>query len=437
MQRFPRVLFVTPVAFNPFTGGGATFTSLFTGWPKDCLATIHNDPDPVTNDICDNYYALRSEELDFIEPFGWLRRRRQSANTSAQAVATDASSNSQTSWIESVRHVLLADSVPQRATLTPELHRWIADYKPEVIYTILGSNGMMALIENIRSTFHLPLVVHIMDDWATSAHRRGVFAPIERFRMNRWLKHFFSVSDSCLAISPAMQEAYSKRYGRAFPAFQFTLDVERWAATAKRDLKSAQPPEFLYVGSIFPDAQLQSLIDCARAIAELNNEGFASKLRVVTSARNIARFRHQLGLHPNVALVTSDFDEVEFFNMLARADALLLPMNFDSHSVDLMRYSMPTKVPSYLVSATPCLVYGSAQTAQVQYARDAGWGHVIAQRSMPALKAGLRRIVEDLPLRQTLSAAARKASINHDAKIVRPAFQNVLREAADVQSMRR
>jgi hypothetical protein len=102
-----------------------------------------------------------------------------------------------------------------------------------------------------------------------------------------------------------------------------------------------------------------------------------------------------------------------------------------------MRYSMPTKVPSYLVSGTPCLVYGSPQTAQVQYALDAGWGHVIAQRSLPALKAGLRRIVEDLPLREMLSAAARKASANHDAKVVRPAFQNALRQAADAHRTRR
>lgn len=436
MQDFPRVLFITPVAFNPFTGGGATFSSLFAGWPKDRLATIHNDADPTTNDVCENYYVLGPAELDFIEPFGWLRRRRRSSPQIANAV-TDDTPPSPPGMIDKIRHFLLRDSIPERSRLTPELHRWIADFRPDVIYTILGSNGMMALIENIRATFDLPLVVHIMDDWSTSAHRRGVFAPIERFRMNRWLKHFFAVAESCLAISPAMQKAYSKRYGRRFPTFQFTLDVERWAATTKHDLKSAQPPEFLYVGSIFPDAQLQSLIDCARAITELNNEGYASKLRIVTPARNIARFRGQLELHPNIALVKSDFDEGAFFNMLSRADALLLPVNFDSHSVDLMRYSMPTKVPSYLVSATPCLVYGSAQTAQVQYAHDASWGHVIAERSLPALKAGLRRIVQDIPLRQSLSAAARAASVNHDEKRVRPMFQNVLRQAAHAHSTRR
>jgi hypothetical protein len=435
MQSFPRVLFVTPVAFNPYTGGGATFSSLFTGWPKDRLATVHNDGDPTSDDICTTYYRLGTEELDFVEPFGWLRRRRR-LSTEGISTLPDPATSPQASPLERVRQRVLQDSVPERARLTPELHRWIADFQPEVIYTILGSNGMMALIEQIRATFDLPLVVHIMDDWSMSAHRKGLFAPLERFRMNRWLRHFFNVAEGCLAITPAMQHAYSRRYGRAFPAFQFTLDVERWAKGGKTDIAAARPSEFLYIGSIFADAQLRSLIDCTKAIVELNNEGFPAKLRIVSQERNFTRFGHLFARHPNISLVPSQFDEEQFFWILAGADALLLPVNFDEHSVTLMRYSMPTKVPSYLVSGTPCLVYGSADTAQVQYARDAGWGHVIAERSMPALKAGMRHIVEDTVLRQTLSAAARKASANHDAMIVRPAFQKVLRDAAAHKTLR-
>lgn len=435
MQSFPRVLFVTPVAFNPYTGGGATFSSLFTGWPKDCLLTIHNDGDPTSDDICTNYFRLGTEELDFVEPFGWLRRRRRSSTEGVVSIP-DPATSPKASLLERFRQRILQDSIPERARLTPELHRKIADFDPEVIYTILGSNGMIALIEQIRSKFDLPLVVHIMDDWSMSAHRKGLFAPLERLRMNRWLHHFFNIAEACLAITPAMQQAYTRRYGRTFPAFQFTLDVEHWAKCAKSDLTPAQPPEFLYIGSIFADAQLRSLIDCTRAIVELNNEGFPATLRIISQERNLVRFGHLFARHPKISLVPSQFDETQFFQLLSGADALLLPVNFDAHSVSLMRYSMPTKVPSYLVSGTPCLVYGSDQTAQVQYARDAGWGHIIAESSRSALKAGMRSIIQDTALRQTLSAAARKASANHDASIVRPAFQNVLREAAAHRTLR-
>ena len=81
-------------------------------------------------------------------------------------------------------------------------------------------------------------------------------------------------------------------------------------------------------------------------------------------------------------------------------------------------------------SGTPVIAYGSAETAQVLYAVEYGWALVVEERSMTRLKDGLKRIVQDSPLRQKLSGAARKAMANHDARIVRHAFQDALRESA-------
>jgi glycosyltransferase involved in cell wall biosynthesis len=424
-----RVLFVTPVAFNPHTGGGATFSSLFRGWPKDCLATIHNDPNPTPDDVCEKYFTLGRGELDLIPPLNIFRRRDVFHQPQATPVHTNRAIDQRPTlslWKNRVRQVIFGDSLPERARLTPALERWITDYQPQVLYTILGSNGMMSLIEQIRDRFQLPLVVHIMDDWASAAHRTGLFAPIERWRLQRNLRRFFAVAHTRLGISPAMCQTYTQRYGRPFIPFQYALDTAQWLPFSKRDLTPCAPPEFLYIGSIFPNAQLQSLTDCAQAIAQLNNEGFTSRLRIITSAENCARYRHRLELHPNIQMTPSFGDEAAFFTILGKADALLLPVNFDPASVDFIRYSMPTKIPAYLISGTPVLVYGPAETAQVRYALESGWGHVIAERSPSDLKAALRRIIEDGMLRSGLSEAARKAAANHDAKTVRGAFQDLL-----------
>lgn len=430
MVDHPRVLFVTPVAFNPFSGGGATFSSLFLGWPKDRLATVHNDRAPTSYEVCERYFELGPDELDFIPPFSALRRLSRKEPPPAELVAPSAAAPARPRWIDQAREVLLGDSIPERARLTPALERWIAEFKPEVLYTILGSNGMKALIEQIRRRFDLPLVVHIMDDWASAAHRTGLFAPIERRRMQSRLDHFFRVAKDCLGISPAMCEAYARRYGRPFVPFQYALDLERWSAVSKRSLAPAQVPEFLYVGSIFRNAQLDSLIDCARAIAELNGEGFPARLRIATSAANVARYGPLLALHPNIAVDISASGDEAFFQSLADPDVLLLPVNFDRASVDFIRYSMPTKVPAYLNSGTPVLVYGSAETAQVRYAIDSQWAKVVTEPSLAKLKAALKQIVQDASLRQSLFTAARKASANHDARVVRGAFQELLRQSA-------
>lgn len=430
MVDFPRVLFVTPVAFNPHAGGGATFASLFRGWPKDRLATIHNDRSPSPDDVCENYFVLGPRELDFIPPFNALRRHGRETRH-YDTVTLPASKNApRARWIDAAREFVLGDSIPERARLTPQLARWIEDFRPAVIYTILGSNGMMSLIEQIRARFDLPIVVHFMDDWASAAHRKGLFAPVERPRMERHLAHFFKTATACLGISPAMCEAYAQRYGRPFIPFQYALDRERWGTITKRDLAVSSPPKVLYVGSIFPNAQLNSLIECARAVTELNSEGFPLRLHIITSAENGVRYGNLLSLHPNISLDTSGASDETFFQSLADADALLLPVNFDQSSVAFIRHSMPTKVPAYLNSGTPILTYGSDETAQVRYARDAAWGLVVAEHSSAKLKDALARILSDASLRHALSNAARRTAANHDATIVRREFQELLHHNA-------
>jgi len=113
-------------------------------------------------------------------------------------------------------------------------------------------------------------------------------------------------------------------------------------------------------------------------------------------------------------------------------------VNFDPKAVRYIRYSMPTKVPAYLFSGTPILVYGSDVTAQVKYARNAGWGYVVSERNQNRAAAAIRELASDRDLRENLSRAARTAAItNHDASIVRVRFQNVLSEGVRNRALNR
>ncbi|MDZ4253697.1 MAG: glycosyltransferase [Sulfuritalea sp.] len=432
MNDFPRVLFVTPVAFNRISGGGITFSSLFRGWPKEALATVHNDPQPTTDEVCERYFVLGAGELDFAPPFDHLRRRYRAASAVSASVPEAAAGRiGAASRMKSMALRILGDSFPERARLTPELERWIADYRPQVLYTILGSNGMMSLIEQIRRRFELPLVVHVMDDWVAANHRRGLLGPWQQRQMQRWVRHFMSVADQCLGISPAMCDAYGRRYGRTFQPFQNTIDLERWSPFAKVTLATGSPADLLYVGSIFPNAQLESLVDCCHAVARLNAEGFAATLTIATPRDHAARYGSRLAINPAVRIEPPIEDDEAFFRRIAAADALLLPVNFDPESVRFIRYSMPTKVPAYLAVGTPVFAYGPAATAQIDYALKAGWAEVVDQRDLRDLVEGLRRVITDMELRVRLSADARAAAgRNHDSARIRAEFGDVLRASA-------
>lgn len=48
---------------------------------------------------------------------------------------------------------------------TGAINNFIDEFKPDIIYTILGNNEMMRFIEGIVQTYNFPVATHIIDDF--------------------------------------------------------------------------------------------------------------------------------------------------------------------------------------------------------------------------------------------------------------------------------
>ncbi len=427
-MNMPRALLVTPAAFNRVTGTGITFTNLFRDWPKDALACVHDDPVPTTDEVCERYYRLGPAE---IRAWGPLQRLRAAAAAPSTAAVAPVPPPASIGAMRRVRKLIFGDGLPEIGRLSPELEAWIADFRPDVLYTILGGNGMMELVEAIRARFDLPMVVHVMDDWVEAHFRTGLLSFIERGRMRRLVRGAAAKATTGLAIGDAMAEAYEHRYRRPFQAFQNAIDVERWSALAKHDLSVGPSARLLYTGSILPFAQDRSLADCCRVVADLAARGQDITLDIHAPDFLVEPLRPQLCVSPAIRIRPPITDDEDYFRALAAADILLLPVNFDPASVTYIRYSMPTKVPPYLVAGTPVLVYGPRGVGQVDYAARAGWGLVVDQPGLPGLTEAMTRLLTDTALRRSLSGAAKRAAAErHDATTVRRNFQAVLTKTA-------
>jgi glycosyltransferase involved in cell wall biosynthesis len=424
----PRVLFVTPAAFNHLTGGGVTFSTLYAGWPQDRLATVHNDAVPTTDDVCNRYYVLGREEIDLVPPLGIARRwsgRTIDSNGVAAIPPLMAPARGVVGRIQ-------GDSAPQLAKLSDRLVQWIAAFSPDLMFTLLGSNAIMSLVSQIRRRFNLPTIVHLMDDWPRVLYQRGLFAPLERARMHRLLDDNLANSVATLGIGDAMCRTFTERYDRRFVAFQNCVDITRWGGLARTDASTrGKPLNVLYFGSVLPNAQLQSLAELCQSVARLNAAGIPVRLSISSPSFCVEPYRDRLIVDPAISYIPPTEDDAAFFRALAAADALVLPVNFDEDSVAFIRYSMPTKVPAYLASGTPVLVYGPRGVAQVDYALEHGWGHVVSNRDANALDAGLREVLESAPLRERLRRRAQAvAAERHDAALVRSDFQALLSRIA-------
>lgn len=428
-QGYPRVLFLTAAAFNKVTGGGVTFTNLFAGWPQDRIATVHNDTIPVSMDVCTQYYRLGVGEIHKRGLLRYLKLAQPpEGNSHCQGVAAPRSTLR--AMAMAVKTVLFGNAVPDVGRLTPELEAWVAAYKPDVLYTILGTNAMMDLAKALCERFDLALVVHLMDDWPSTAYRGGLLSWFSRRRMRKSLLHLISVADVRMGICEDMADGYKRRYGAPFLVFQNAIDSKRWQAHTKQDLAIGEQAQLLYIGSILPEAQLDALADCCAAVARLRSEGMNVVLDIYSPSFYALRCRERLVVDDGIRLHDAIAEDEEVFRRLAEADILLLPVNFDSKTVRYIRYSMPTKVPAYLFSGTPILVYGSEETAQVRYARKAGWGYVVSERGQARATNAIRELASDVNLRERLSRAARAAAFNnHDASMVRTRFQAALCES--------
>ena len=424
-----RVLFLTPAAFNKVGGGGITFSNLFAGWPIDAIATIHNDPVPVSRDVCNQYYRLSERE---IHRWGWMRHipLGKPAAASQENSAPSLSRGWGFSLLKRVKIWVFGDGIPETARLTPELEAWVTAFRPTVLYTILGSNAHMELAEQLRVRFRLALVVHIMDDWVSVLYRGGLFSPWQRRKKERLFQQLMDVSAARFAICDSMAEAYRCRYGQPFLSFQNAIDVGVWQRYAKDPGVVIYPIRVAYFGSILPFAQLDSLVDCCRAVQALADSGFSVGMEIYSPTLLAEQYRDQLVVGNAISLHDTLSDDTEFFDTLGAVDILVLPVNFDGYTIEFIRYSMPTKVPAYLTVGTPILAYGPAGVAQISYAAAAGWGMTVTERDAGQLQQAIKRLVLDIPLRTELSKRARAtAAARHDAAAVRADFQAALTHA--------
>lgn len=430
----PRVLIVSPEAFNKITGAGITFTNLFSGWPKNAIAMVHRDAVPVTEGICARYYPLTAREVHW---WGWLRylQAPNKANVSRQKSTLRRQSEWLTQTIKWIKSLIFGDGVPEQTHLSPELEAWITEFSPSILYTILGSNAVMELAERLRVRFGLPLVIHIMDDWVSVLYHGGLLSPMQRAKKNRLFQHLVDVSTSRFVICDEMAEAYRQRYGQIFQPFQNTININAWQQFRKSTAVVGSPARVAYIGSVFPNAQLTSLRDICNAVQELNDERFPITFEIYSPRHLAEQYREQLVVGTAISLYDTISDDTSFFSTLQNVDILVLPVNFDGDTIKYIRYSMPTKVPAYLAVGTPILAYGPAEVAQIAYARESGWAITVTEPDKEQLKQAFRTLATDMAVRERISRCAQIAATErHDAQNVRVAFQAALALASGLSS---
>src|SRR6266568_9652939 len=201
---------------------------------------------PATTDVCERYYRLDATEIATWPILSWMRRRPAAAAGIGGTGAIDTAPGP----LRRIKTAIFGDGLPERGRLSPALASWIEKFRPDVIYTILGSTGIMEIVDKVQRRFDLPLVIHFMDDWQSAIYRGGLLSALQRRHMRALIAQLVARATARLAICDAMCAEYAERFGQNFRPFQNAVDTARWGRVAKQEIGVGTPIRLLYAGSV-------------------------------------------------------------------------------------------------------------------------------------------------------------------------------------------
>ncbi len=431
-ERHPRVLVVAASALRAGSNTGTTLAGLFHAWPADRLAQLHLDdgaPDP---NVC--------RQARRIDPHSnpWVRRARRiglrrgdsrPSRPSGDPVLRFAAADPW--WKRATRRLgfaarAWADMAP--LPVPPAVWNWLDEFRPQVVYSVLGSIQVMRLAYVVSRRLGVPVVPHFLDDWPTTKYRIGPLAYAPRRLLDAYLDAVMQRAPLGLAISAPMAAEYRLRFGCPFDVFANSVDVRACADVAPARL-AGSAAQAVYVGGLHL-GRWELLREIGQSALELTARGLPVDVVVYAPAADLNAYGPRLTELGGVRLGGS-LASHEVSAVLRGADVLLHVESFAPELRRFTRLSISTKLPQYMAAGRPILAYGPAELASCRYVEQCRSGLVIGQRAPDRLRSALQLLFQDPALRDRLGAAGwQAAQQRHDIDCERQRFREVLAEAA-------
>ena len=433
---YPRVLLAHQFPFNQRDGGGLRMLNYFRDWPSDKIAQIYGPASDMTPEarasvdksICQRYYLLNADEFSRRWPLSiHYRRKERGIQGDPHYPGPIAEGTDGHRVVDLVRKLGLTQ--PTRARISPELDRFISDFRPDLVFTALGSLAWVRLVAAIRRKYGAKSVVFINDDWMSDQFETGPYAARMRSVLHGELTALFRASAERFSICELMSDVYRERYGVEFTPLEATVDLGQWRCLPIDGREKKAAYTILYAGTVLEYAQLGSLRDASIAVEALADAGFPVRLVISTPAEFVRAIKPEF-MRKGTSLVAYG-DRNDVIRKTAEADLLLVPINFDEKSLRFVRYSMPGKLAAYMASGRPILVYGPPDVPPTLEAERYRFALTVTRRDQSALQTAIRRALTDNDLRLQLTSAARvRAEAKYDHDVVTTDFRQRLARAA-------
>tara|TARA_X000000950_G_scaffold288169_1_gene403660 strand:- start:2679 stop:3881 length:1203 start_codon:yes stop_codon:yes gene_type:complete len=372
---YPKVLIISEFYFNENTGGGILLKNLFQNYPKNKIFILHEDLNVNTGNSIKSYLLKKPNKTNnflkkILDPF----------------------------LIKLLINLKNFHVANKKKKVSSDLLFNLRQFKPDIIYTIFGNYGLMCLIKELKLKLEIPLVTHIMDNiLATYSNKK------KDYRIFRYL---IDSSVTRIAINSKMSLEYKKIFGYDFEVLHNGINPKK---IRKVNLKN-KSKVITYIGSIFKNAQLNSLVEITKATKKLIEKNYDIKCFIYLPKNQKLIYESYFPKDKKIYIKNHNLKDNEYFKKISESSLLLLASNFDNDSIDYYKYSWPAKLGSYLMSKVPIFIYGPDKIYFVDDAKKKKWAYVENENSALKLEKSLKKILYDSNLRkQTLKCAIKKS----------------------------
>lgn len=372
-----RVLVVSHNSFSETGNNGKTLCSLFSNLKSSEIAQLYFGTNEVPYaEFCDNYY--RVTETDIIKS---LLNFSYSTHNSHGALVSSISNGSHKEpwWFGTLKRCekkirLIREALWKLNTWdTTELDAWIKEFKPDVVFALLGSSMHVHNIAiKLSERYNLPLFTYFTDDYVINSTARGVVEKIHYRMLCRQYKKTIRNSSMSYVIGKKMQKDYSERYSKPFGVLGNCIDMDKYSHLQPRQIIKSEPIIISYMGALHSNRWM-SISDLGNIIKEINAEyGFQIQLKVFSTAtpsREIMTSFEKSGVE-----FCGGLDSSGVIRQMKQSHFLLHVESFDKLNRTYVKYSISTKISEYLSSNRGVMAYGPHEVASMELLCENGLG---------------------------------------------------------------
>ncbi len=388
-EHSPRVLIVASEAIEGTSGTAVTLTNLFGGWGDGALGQVIATAIPAGLTPRWPTYVMprRSAPVDHY-PRSLLRAMRggdrTNGNPAEQQIAASPASRSRRSLAGGLHAQARAIADMSPIVVPNDLRDWVLSFRPEVVYSLLGSVRIMRLARVVGKLSGVPVIPHFMDDWPATLYSSGEIGGIARVVMRRELSTLLRDAPTALTVSDAMAEEYTTRFGRSFRTFANPVDVHL-APSAPR--AGGDELRLMYVGGLHLE-RWKVLRNLGRQLDVINMGAPSWFLVIHAPATDLSRYASAFEGLASVQ-VGGSLAPDRVGAKLRDADVLLHVESFDPEIRRHTRLSLSTKIPQYFAANRPVLAIGPGDVASISLVASSGAGLVVSSDSGEGLRSAL------------------------------------------------